>query len=358
MAIFSGRFGLQFTIHIANEYRVPELVDLADLARARGFHQVWINDNLRYRGLFVVLAAMAARVDIHLGTAVLVPYFRNPVEVAGALAALTELRPGRELSVGIARGDLGQIGQQLRAPKPVSTVRESVQLLRRLLDGEEAAYRDFPTLLDFFHLNPRASARLALAPRAPIAFFSGGNGPRIMQVAGRIMDGVLVSGMYIPFARSGRLAGVLAAADRAAEACDPPRRVRKVCELNVALSPEPERALQFARHYAAHAMLILDGMGFTAEEYAAIGVAPEMVQALKRLFQQGATVEEAARHVPDALARACFVIGSPEAVVDEVAELCRQAAAHGFEQVVFAKLGPDYRYAIEGLARWVVPAVA
>src|SRR5690606_22128862 len=104
-----------------------------------------------------------------------------------------------------------------------------------------------------------------MVPQSPVRFFSGGNGPKIMAAAGRLMDGVLISGMYIPFVRSGRLQRVLAPAEQAASQQQPPRAVRKVCELNVALAPDPEQALDFARHYAAHATLILDRMGFTAD---------------------------------------------------------------------------------------------
>ena len=102
---FNGEFGLQFTIHIANRYSVHEIVRLADFARGEGFTQVWVNDNLRHRNVFVVLTAIACRVPIKLGTAIFVPYFRNPVDVAGSLAAISELMEGREFSVGIARGD-------------------------------------------------------------------------------------------------------------------------------------------------------------------------------------------------------------------------------------------------------------
>jgi alkanesulfonate monooxygenase SsuD/methylene tetrahydromethanopterin reductase-like flavin-dependent oxidoreductase (luciferase family) len=110
---FHGELAVKFAIQSAGQYTVPELVRLAKLAHGEGFKQVWVNDNLGQRNLFVVLAAMAAEVPIKLGTSIIVPYFRNPVDIADSLAALSELTGGRELSVGIARGDPAHAGQQI-----------------------------------------------------------------------------------------------------------------------------------------------------------------------------------------------------------------------------------------------------
>ena len=77
MAIFNGELGLQFVTHLANHYTVPDLVRLAQLAADRGFKQIWVNDNIRYRSQTVVLTAIASQVPIHLGTAIMVPYFHN-----------------------------------------------------------------------------------------------------------------------------------------------------------------------------------------------------------------------------------------------------------------------------------------
>ena len=59
MTKFSGDIGLQFTINIANEYPVPKIVELTRVALAQGFAQVWVNDNLCHRNIFVVLAPLS-----------------------------------------------------------------------------------------------------------------------------------------------------------------------------------------------------------------------------------------------------------------------------------------------------------
>ena len=85
MAIYSGELSLQFSTNIANHHTVPQWIELAELALRNNFDQVWINDNLSYRNVFVILTAIASRVPIKLGTAILVPYFRNPGRYRGCI---------------------------------------------------------------------------------------------------------------------------------------------------------------------------------------------------------------------------------------------------------------------------------
>ena len=136
MAVYRGEVGLQFTTHLAKHYTVPQWVELAEYAQRNGFSQLWINDNLGHRNIFVLLTAIAAKVPIKLGTAILVPYFRNPIDTADAFASLSELMGGREISVGIARGDYAQAGNQIHMIKPIGMVKETVECLKSLLRGD------------------------------------------------------------------------------------------------------------------------------------------------------------------------------------------------------------------------------
>jgi alkanesulfonate monooxygenase SsuD/methylene tetrahydromethanopterin reductase-like flavin-dependent oxidoreductase (luciferase family) len=178
MAVYSGELGLQFTTHIANHYTVPQWIELAELAHKNNFDQVWVNDNLGYRNVFVILTAIASRVPIKLGTAILVPYFRNPVDTADAFAALSELVDGREISVGIARGDYAQAGNQINLVKPISMVKETVHCMKRLFEGKTVGYRDYPVLSSFYQLKKDSSIHLRFSPKAPIRFYSGGKARR------------------------------------------------------------------------------------------------------------------------------------------------------------------------------------
>src|SRR5437870_862355 len=267
MPIFSGELGLQFVTHLANHYTVPDLVRLAQFAADKGFRQIWVNDNIRYRGQLVVLTAIASRVPIQLGTAIMVPYFHNPLDVADCLAALAELCGGRE------------------------------------------------------------------------------------------MDGLISSGIYIPMLKAGRLPGMLATADQAAKESEPNKRLRKICELNVSISRDREKAIEFPKRQVAHSILQWEALGFTAEEYARMGVERQQVLQLKEAFESGATVEEAAKLVTEHMVKTYYAAGTPEEVRDQIIELVGAAGRFGYDHVAFAKLGPDYEEAINLLADQVVPVL-
>jgi alkanesulfonate monooxygenase SsuD/methylene tetrahydromethanopterin reductase-like flavin-dependent oxidoreductase (luciferase family) len=357
MSKFNGEFGLQFVTHLANHYTVKDFVRLAKLAHEKGFAQIWVNDNARYRGQLVVMTAIAAAVPVRLGTAILVPYFHQPLDLAGSLAALSDLCDGREISIGLARGDLGQVPQHVEMTKPVRMVRETARFLRAALAGEECAYADYPLLCDYYHLKRGGKFRLAFNARAPFSFFSGGNGPQALRMAGRTMDGVISSGTFIPMLRAGRQAKMLAEAEEAARVAQPGKRLRKICELNVSIARDRAQALEFPKRQAAHSVLQWEALGFGPADYDALGVERGQVLKLKERFSSGATVEEAARLVNEDLVRACYVAGRPDEVVEQVVALGRAAADLGYDQIAFAKLGPNYEEAIELLAREVVPAL-
>lgn len=357
MAIFNGELGLQFVTHLANHYTTPDLIRLAGMAADKGFKQIWVNDNIRYRGQMIVLTAIAAHVPVRLGTAIMVPYFHHPLDIADSLAALSELCDGREICIGIARGDLGQSPQHVQALKPIAMVSETARFLRRALGCEEVSYSDFPFLQEFYRLNPRGKFSLAFKPKSTFRFLGGGNGRQSLRMCGHVMDGLISSGTFIPMLKAGRLPGMLATADQAAKEIDPNKRLRKICELNVSISRDRRMAIQFPKRQVAHSILQWEALGFTAEEYVKMGVEREQVLRLKQAFESGATVEAAAKLVTEHMVKTYYAAGTPEEVRDQIIELAGAAATLGYDHVAFAKLGPDYEEAINLLAEQVVPAL-
>ena len=145
--------GVQFHLPTYAHVPLPRLVELAKKAEAKGVGQFWVTDNLRSRNSFVVLAAFASVLKVKLGTAITVQYFRNPVDLADMVATISELMDGRELSIGLGFGT-PRTYNFVATPKPISFLRETSQSLRRLLNGEEVSFADYPNLLDYFNFNP------------------------------------------------------------------------------------------------------------------------------------------------------------------------------------------------------------
>jgi 5,10-methylenetetrahydromethanopterin reductase len=357
MAVFSGEVGLQFTTHIANQYTVPQWVDLAELAPKHNFRQVWVNDNLGYRNVFVILTAIASRVPIKLGTAILVPYFRNPVDTADAFAALSEITDGREISVGIARGDYAQAGNQIQLQKPISMVKETVHSVQRLLGGETIQYREYPVLSSFYQLQETAGMHLRFSPKSPVLFYSGGNGPKIMRIAGQIMDGVLIGGFFIPLVRSGKLRQLMECAELGRTESSRSTKLRKVCEINISVSRDGEQAKVFPRRYIAHMLLVLEALGFSDDDFQALNIEPQAVRKIRAAFQAGGTIEDVAPMITDAMVDAGFIAGTPQECRAKLEEMCAYAEDYGFDQICLAKLGPNSEDAITILARDLLPPI-
>src|SRR5207244_794260 len=105
-------------------------------------------------------------------------------------------------------------GNQIHMVKPISMVKETVECLKSLFCGDTVQYADYPVLSEFFNLRSGSSIQLGFEPKSPILFYCGGNGPRIMEIAGRVMDSVLIGGFFIPLVRSGKLATLLEKTER------------------------------------------------------------------------------------------------------------------------------------------------
>ena len=262
---------------------------------------------------------------------------------------------GREFSVGIARGAVSIAGKQVQPLKPLATVRETVSSMRALLDGETVRFRDYPHLASYFRLNPDWDFKLGFSAKAPVKFYTGGIGPKILNIAGGIMDGILIGGYYIPLALTDRLDAVLGPPRAVAAETQPDKTMYDTCELNVSISRDRDRALQFAKPYVSHMLMTLYEMGFSDDEIHAIGVEPSLIKSLEDAFEGGASVQDASNLIPDSAVASCFIAGRPEECREQVAGLLEQADRLAIDQVSFAKLGPDYAEAITLLREEVLP---
>ena len=121
------------------------LLALAERAESMGFDSLWIGDSLLARPRhepLTLLAAVAARTDrVEIGTAVLLPALRNPVQLAQSAATVDQISEGRLiLGVGIA-ADVPNVRNEFAAagvPFEERTGRmlEGVRLCRALWQRE------------------------------------------------------------------------------------------------------------------------------------------------------------------------------------------------------------------------------
>ena len=173
-----------------NPAAVP-LLNLAERAEALGYDSIWIGDSLTDRPRhepLVMLAGVAARTSrVLLGTGVLLPALRNPVQLAHQAATLDQISEGRLiLGIGISadapgtRAEFAAVGVPFE--KRVGRVLEGMRLCRALWTGTPVTW-DGRWKLDNATIGPVPHR----AGGPPI--WMGGNTPGAMARAARYFDG-------------------------------------------------------------------------------------------------------------------------------------------------------------------------
>ena len=113
----------------------------AQLAEACGFEAVWQAESRLVREATVPMAAFAAVTDrIAIGSGVVNSWTRNVGLLAATFSTLDDLAPGRiKLGIGAWWDPLAsKVG--IRRRRPVETMREMVEVTRRLLNMERVTY--------------------------------------------------------------------------------------------------------------------------------------------------------------------------------------------------------------------------
>jgi len=157
-------------------------------AEKGGFSNLWITDHFNNRNVYATLAAASIYTNkIILGPGVTNPFMVNPVFTAQAVATLEEMAPGRVV-LGIGAGDkttLDTVGVEMQ--KPLTSIQEAVVIIRGMLNGETVSHEG-----DVFRV---AGAKFLFKTRR-IPVYVGAQGPKMLALAGRIGDGVLINACH------------------------------------------------------------------------------------------------------------------------------------------------------------------
>lgn len=185
------RFGLSLIPHV----RVDELADLAAEAEQLGFADIWIPDHYFFRDAFAFLTLAATRTSsVRLGAAVASPFLRHPALLASTTATIDEISEGRAI-LGIGPGGF-EFATQLGTPiaRPRTATIEAVGIARRLWSGK-------PVDTDGQVFQTTRATLPYFAPR-DIPVYMAARGPRMLETAAEIADGVIthgISGSHLDF---------------------------------------------------------------------------------------------------------------------------------------------------------------
>ena len=224
---------MQFGITIKPDMPVDRIVALTRQAEAAGFQYGWIFDShVLWLEPYPVLTLMAAATrNMRLGTCVTNPAVRD-ITVTSSLFATLNLISGGRMELGIGRGDSSR---RVLGKKPVKSDRleEAVKTFRELTAGHEVDYEGQPT-------------RIAWADSSPRVWIAG-YGPKVLSLAGRIADGVIVQ-----FADPDLIAWCLGFVKKGAEAAGrDPRSIEVMSAAPVWISADLKLARERVRWFPA-----------------------------------------------------------------------------------------------------------
>lgn len=164
-----------------------ELREVALAAEESGLAELWLwEDCFKESGIAPAAAVLAWTERLRVGIGLLPVPLRNVSLTAMELATLARLFPGR-LRPGVGHGVLDWMAQVgARAQSPMTLLQEYVVALRELLHGQAVSSSGRYVRLD--------EVRLDWPPTDAPPLLVGAVGPRTLELAGRIGDGVILTG--------------------------------------------------------------------------------------------------------------------------------------------------------------------
>ena len=182
---------LEYGVVLTGDLSTSEVIELAQRMEALGFSDLYHADERFSRDVYTLLGPVAmATSSLKLGPLTADPYSRHPAVQAMAIATLAEQSGGRAV-LGFGPGSSGLHAMGIERNQVLLRVREAIELIRLLLtSSENVTYEGqvFRFLDDRMLFGP--------IPHVPVVI--GTRGPRMLELAGEIADGVNIGGYASP----------------------------------------------------------------------------------------------------------------------------------------------------------------
>lgn len=328
-------------LYLQDKHPIREGMRFAKLAEDSGFEAVWQAESRLVREATVPMAAYAAVTErIRVGSGVVSMWTRNVGLLASTFATLDDLAPGRIiLGIGAWWEPLAsKVG--VRRRKPLRAMREVVMTTRRLLRMERVTFHGEFVDVDDIVLDVVHGDR---SPRR-VPIYLGATGPRMIELAGEIGDGVVLNYLVSPnYDRRAieALGEGAARAGRRVDEVDRPQLI--VCSLDEDRSVALDRARELVAQYLGQQPHIMK----------ASGVDPSLLERIGRVMTWPAGPEEIRRAmelVPDDVVELLTASGTAEDCRRKVGEYLEA----GCTCPILYPLGDD----VEAMIRAFAPSAA
>ena len=298
-------------LYLQDSHDLRDGLDYARYAEQRGFEAVWQAESRLVRDAIVPMAAYAAVTEkLKVGSGVLNNWTRNIGLLAATFLTLDDLAPNRAIcGIGAWWDPLASnVGIERR--KPLTAMRETVEVLRRLLNMERVTFHG-----EFHHVTD-IELDVVHGRREPrnVPIMIGATGPKMMELTGEIADGAVMNYCVAPEYNDRALEQLETGAKRAGRSLDDLDRPQLiVCSVD----HDHDTAIEYSK------MLLCQYMAQQPHIAKASGVSDEVVQEIQSILGWPATKEQInkAKHlVPDELVYKITASGTPDearAKVDE-----------------------------------------
>lgn len=316
-------------LYLQDAHELREGMKLVQHAEKNGFEAVWQAESRLVRDAIVPMAAFAAVTErIKIGSGVINNWTRNIGLLAATFLTLDDLAPDRIICGIGAWWDPLAANVGIDRRKPLLAMRETIAVMRRLLNMENVTYDGE------FHKLHGVELDVIHGRREPrnVPLMVGATGPKMMELSGEISDGAVLNYCVPPDYNLAAMKQLQAGLDKAGRNLDDLDR--------------PQLIVCSVDHNRAQA---LDGARWLLTQYIAqqphitkaSNTPSEVVQQIQSILGWPATkeqIEEAMKLVPDELVQRITASGTPEEVKAKV----REYVANGCTCPILYPLGNPY----------------
>ena len=302
---------------------IADMATYAKVADEEGLHSFWLAEGPHWfrnfggeiRGALTTAAYVAAATKrIRIGIGIVSPYLRHPTVLAMEAGALDEMSNHRLIfGLGVSKTGVNYVGIDIKKMTPVAVHRDAIKIMRGIFGGKQFDYKGS---VYEAHVPPLMNERPKYRPDLPI--FVGATGPKMIQVAGELADGLILPGLTtLPLVRFA-LDNVKEGARRVNRVLPPDFPVGACLVASVSRdgSKARDRAREMATTYLVNKLVnikdqtLLDSIGLTEQE------AGPLLDAIKRNEKGGLH-----RYVSDEMLRKTAVIaGTPDEAAEVLAD--------------------------------------